>query len=121
MDAPFLRGISYLSWEEEAKARAVAAAEWARETLADISISPDDAENLQLMARVRAEIAVWSERTAVRKSSMPFSPAFLKLLNLFSLLIIIILVRYCHKNQLSTRGLLLSCLTFKLPIAFLDN
>ena len=65
MDAAFMKGISYLSWKEEAKARAIAAADWGRESLADISISPDDTENLQLMAKVREEIATWRRRSTV--------------------------------------------------------
>ena len=66
MDAPFLQGIRYLSWQEEAQARTTATAEWSRETIADISISRDDTENLQLMARVREEISIWRQRTSVR-------------------------------------------------------
>ena len=68
IDAPFLRGIRYLSWQEEAQARAIAATEWDREAIADIGISPDDTENLQLMTRVREEITTWRQRTSVRFS-----------------------------------------------------
>ena len=66
METPFVRGVPYLSWEEEADARAIAAREWDKEDFADISIQLGDTENLLLMKRVREEIADWRQQTPVR-------------------------------------------------------
>ena len=66
MDAPFLEGVPYLSFEEESMARTTAAADWARDDLVDIGIKDNDTENLQLMRRVRLEIDAWMRRATVR-------------------------------------------------------
>lgn len=65
-DAAFTRGITYLSFEEEANARAIAIADWGGDTLPDIGIRPDDVENLDLMRRVREEVLVWQQQDKVR-------------------------------------------------------
>ena len=72
-DAAFTRGIAYLSFEEEANARAIATADWGRDTLPDIGIRPDDVENLDLMRRVRKEILEWQQQDKVRHAP-PFMP-----------------------------------------------
>ena len=64
MDDPFLKGVPYLSWEEEAEARAVAAAEWTND-IPDIALSPGDTENMQLLEGVRLEINAWNKRGEV--------------------------------------------------------
>lgn len=74
MDAPFMRGITYLSWEEEALAREIAAADWSRDNFADIGIHKDDLENLQLMQQVRDDIANWMMRSAVSLLQLSFLP-----------------------------------------------
>ncbi|KAG8531494.1 uncharacterized protein KY384_003123 [Bacidia gigantensis] len=56
MEAPFLNGIPYLSWEEESLARAAAVD---KNELPDIGISIDDTESLQLLRRARYEIDLW--------------------------------------------------------------
>ena len=62
MEAPFLRGVPYLSWEEESKARAATAA---NHEMPDIAISPADTENIQLLQRARLEIDAWIQRKEV--------------------------------------------------------
>ncbi|MDI1488944.1 MAG: hypothetical protein OHK93_008221 [Ramalina farinacea] len=72
-DAAFTRGITYLSFEEEANARAIAIADWGGDTLPDIGIRPDDVENLDLMRRVREEVLVWQQQDKKEQ------PAFLNI------------------------------------------
>ena len=66
--APFLRGVPYLSFEEESSVRAAAEAQWDRNDYADISIEPDDGENLALMNRVRGKVDAWLQTTPVSQS-----------------------------------------------------
>ncbi|KAL9101008.1 MAG: hypothetical protein Q9163_003693 [Psora crenata] len=75
MDVPFVRGVSFLSFREESAARTIAEADWARETVADISISPEDIENLQLMRRARQEIGMWRQQTTAEPSFLNIAPA----------------------------------------------
>lgn len=74
MDAPFMRGIKYLSWEEEARAREIAAEDWNRDSFVDIGIRKDDLENLRLMQQVREDIAIWMMRSAVSSQTLSFLP-----------------------------------------------
>ena len=60
-----MRGISYLSWEEEAKAKEIAVADWSRDNFVDIGIRKDDHENMQLMQQVREDIENWMMRSTV--------------------------------------------------------
>ena len=66
--APFLRGVPYLSFEEESSVRAAAESQWHRNDYADISIEPDDGENLALMNRVRGKVDAWLQTTPVSHS-----------------------------------------------------
>ena len=61
MEAPFTEGVPYLSRQEEAHARSIAAARWDRTSIVDIQIPADDIGSMEFVRRVRREVRVWVE------------------------------------------------------------
>lgn len=68
MEAPFTEGIPYLSRQEEARARSIAATRWDRTSVADINIPADDIGSMEFVQRVRQEVREWVKN--VRDPSM---------------------------------------------------
>ena len=62
MEAPFTEGVPYLSRQEEARARLIAAARWDRSSVADINIPADDVGSIEFVRRVRKEVREWIGR-----------------------------------------------------------
>ena len=62
MEAPFTEGVPYLSRQEEARARLIAAARWDRSSVADINIPADDIGSIEFVRRVRKEVREWIGR-----------------------------------------------------------
>ena len=65
MDAPFRDGVSYLSRQEEARARQIESERQDKSKMVDIVIKDDDVESLRFAAKVRADISKWKNRTTV--------------------------------------------------------
>ena len=61
MEAPFTEGVPYLSRQEEARARSIAAARRDRTSIADIQIPADDIGSIEFVRRVRQEVREWVE------------------------------------------------------------
>ena len=68
MEAPFTEGIPYLSRQEEARARSIAATRWDRTSVTDINIPADDIGSMEFVGRVRQEVTEWVKN--VRDPSM---------------------------------------------------
>ena len=62
MEAPFTEGVPYLSRQEEARARLIAAARWDRSSVADVNIPADDIGSIEFVRRVRKEVREWIGR-----------------------------------------------------------
>ena len=62
MEAPFTEGVPYLSRQEEARARTIAAARWDRSSVANINIPADDIGSIAFVRRVRQEVEEWIGR-----------------------------------------------------------
>ena len=62
MEAPFLRGVPYLSRQEEATVRRI---RQQKANLVDIEIRENDADSIKLIASVRDGIAAWRSGRAV--------------------------------------------------------
>ena len=61
MEAPFTEGVPYLSRQEEARARSIAAARRDKTSVADIKIPADDIDSIEFFQRVRREVRQWIE------------------------------------------------------------
>ena len=59
MEAPFTEGVPYLSRQEEARARLIAAARRDKTSVADIKIPADDIDSIEFFQRVRREVRQW--------------------------------------------------------------
>lgn len=59
MEAPFTEGVPYLSRQEEARARSIAAARRDKTSVADIKIPADDIDSIEFFQRVRREVRQW--------------------------------------------------------------
>ena len=61
MEAPFTEGVPYLSRQEEARARSIAAARRDKTSVADIKVPADDIGSIEFVQRVRREVTEWVE------------------------------------------------------------
>ena len=65
MAAPFVKGVAYLSREEEFAALESEKARLDRASIPDIILTPEETESLNFVRRVREEITKWKDRTSV--------------------------------------------------------
>ena len=70
MEAPFLKGVAYLSREEEVAALECEKSRSDRASIADIILRADEVEALNFVRRVRDEIRKWKERTSVSERAI---------------------------------------------------
>ena len=65
MEAPFVKGVAYLSREEEVAALEYEKARSNKASIADIILRADEVEALKFVRKVRDQIRKWKDRTSV--------------------------------------------------------
>lgn len=65
MEAPFTKGVPYLSREEEQTAINLELSRQNKSEIADILLRPDETESIQFVRKVRADIEKWDRHKHV--------------------------------------------------------